>query len=82
MYIICEYYNNYIVFMRICTLYMRYKGCVCCTARMTPNKAKTVRSAVAHSLVPHDYSVMYMYIHVYIVPLLHLFIYLLNSRES
>ena len=36
-----------------------------CTALMRPNQAETVLSAVAHSLVPHDYSVMYMYIHMY-----------------
>ena len=32
------------------------------TALVRPNQAETVLSAVAHSLVPHDYSFMYVFI--------------------
>ena len=32
----------------------------CCTALMRPNQAETVLSAVPHSLVPHDYSVVHI----------------------
>ena len=36
--------------------------CAVRTALVRPNQAETVLSAVAHSLVPHDYSFMYAYI--------------------
>ena len=31
--------------------------CVCCTALMKPNQAEPALSAVAHSLVPHNYCI-------------------------
>ena len=37
-------------------MYVWYPGCVCCTALMRPNQVEIVLSAVAYSLVQHDYS--------------------------